>query len=211
MNYIRAMFCVLLVFSLLTCVGCKGNASKIAKALKQQVRNEAMENALERGINSITNSSTNSSSSKKTPASSNSVKSNSGKIAAVTGAGVAAATGAMANPSPKNEAAKVLVGYYKAIADRKMAEAYNTLSYEMQNQLGTYESFSSSYGTTVSNDVSNISVVYEALNEIRFAYRLTSKDNINGRMSVQVFSGEATLSKIDGRWLITDFMVRLAK
>ena len=109
-----------------------------------------------------------------------------------------------------NNAARVLVNYYENIATKNMRQAYDSLTWNMQNRLGTYENFSTDYDTTISNTVDNLSIDSQAQNKIILNYRLTSKDNINGRLVTQVFIGKATMTFENGRWLISDLKVKTA-
>lgn len=212
MKIFRIMLCVFIAFMGGVSAGCK--VSKVAKIVGREAKQEVAQEAVKQAANSV--SGTQSVNNNSTDTNKNRVggnwKSNAAKagVAAVSGAGVAAvANEAQANSQNVNQAKEVLVGYYLAIADRRMREAYNALSWEMQNQLGTFETFSRGYDTTLSNDVSNIKVISENDNAVILSYQLTSKDNINGQIIAQVFLGEATLSKIDGRWLISNFNVKV--
>lgn len=44
---------------------------------------------------------------------------------------------------------------------------------------------------------------------VRLSYQLTSKDNIKGTLKTQVFLGKADMTKSDGKWLISNFDVRV--
>lgn len=102
-----------------------------------------------------------------------------------------------------------LSSYYQSISDRRMRDAYSTLSSDMQNQMGSFESFSQGYQTTLSNSVSNIQVVSAAPGKVVLTYTLMSRDRMaNKRVKVQTFSGQATLSSASGRWHIVDMNVK---
>ena len=103
------------------------------------------------------------------------------------------------DPSPAKAA---LSSYYQSISDRRMRDAYSTLSSDMQNQMGSFESFSQGYQTTLSNSVSNIQVVSAAPGKVVLTYTL------NKRVKVQTFSGQATLSSASGSWHIVDMNVK---
>lgn len=117
------------------------------------------------------------------------------------------------NSAPNNDAnnaARVLVSYYENIAAKNMRQAYDSLTWNMQNRLGTYENFSTDYDTTLSNTVDNLSIDSQAPNKIIFNYRLTSRDNINGRIVTQIFVGKATMTFENGRCRISDLKVKTA-
>ena len=213
MKMFRIILCVFIALMGIASAGCKVNLSKVAKIVGREAKQEVAQEAVTQAAKSFsgTQSANNSPDMNKNRVGGN-WKSNAAKagVAAVAGAGVAAvANEAQAYSQNVNQAKDVLVGYYLAIPDRRMREAYNALSWEMQNQLGTFETFSRGYDTTLSNDVSNIKVLSENDNAVILSYQLTSKDNINGQIKTQAFLGEATLSKIDGKWLISNFNVKL--
>ena len=213
MKTFRIILCVFIAFMGGVSAGCKGNWSNVAKIVSREVKQEVAQEAVKQAANSFSGTQ---SANKNLDTNKNRVganwKSNAAKagVAAVAGAGVAAvANEVQAYSQNVNQAKGVLVDYYLAIADRRMRDAYNALSWEMQNQLGTFETFSRGYDTTLSNDVSNIKVLSENDNAVILSYQLTSKDNINGQIKTQVFLGEATLSKTDGRWIISNFNVKV--
>lgn len=214
---LRIGVCLLAVILLLANMGCGGGVAKVTPkvapkvfgALKQEARDALVQQGLEYAAGAVTGG--NSVGKKDNYNSPSGTKS---KAAAVVGgaAAVAGATAGVVNAQKGGktlEAGNVLISYYQAIAAGRMSEAYNSLSWEMQNQLGTYESFSQGYTSTVSNDVTDIRGIAEGDDYVVLSYELHSVDNINGRLVRQTFLGEATLALLKGHWLITDFNVRV--
>ena len=215
MKFFRVILCLALFIFSCSLLGCRGgNASKVFTFMKREAKQEIVQQAAEYAYKEAAG---NNSSIKSPPKSEspNTTRPASGMKSTVAKAGVAALAGAAVANEAKaysqnvSQARKVLVGYYMAIADRRMREAYNSLTWEVQNQLGTFENYSNGYGTTVSNEVTNIEVLSEGDNNVRLSYQLTSKDNINGTIKVQMFLGKADLIKSDGRWLISNFDVKV--
>ena len=204
---------LIMTFSMSGCRG--GNASKIFNVFKREAKQEVAEQVVNYAVREATGTSSPKSSTKSSTSNGYNSKPGGSTKANIAKAGVAAVAGtAVANEVSAysqnvNQAKDVLVGYYTAIADKRMREAYNSLTWEMQNQLGTFENYSRGYDTTVSNNVSNVEVISENSNEIRLSYQLNSIDNINGKILKQTFLGKVTLTKMDGKWLISGFDVKV--
>ena len=210
MKFLRPAACILAVMLVFPLTGCKV-VSKIFNAAKKEVAQEVVEEGVKHAAGAAVGDNQAKSSRSATPSAgkSNLAKAGGAMVAGSAAAGVAAASEAANSNQGTKEAVNTLVGYYHNIAAGKMSAAYNSLTWEMQNQLGTYESFSQSYNTTVSNDVSNIKIISETPSQVVLSYQLNSQDKINGRISNQVFLGKATLSKSEGRWLIGEFEVKV--
>ena len=212
MNLLRPTACLLAVMLVFSLSGCK-LPSGLVKAVKKEVAGEVVEQGIRAAAGAVTGSKQGASSGSAVPSAGRGSGLARAGGAMVAGGAVAAGTAAISEASGQNrstqEAVNTLVGYYQNLAAGRTSAAYNTLTWEMQNQLGTYESFSQGYTTTVSNEVSNIRIVSETPAQVVVSYQLDSKDKINGRISQQSFSGRATLLQSDGRWLIGEFDVTL--
>ena len=109
----------------------------------------------------------------------------------------------------QDNAAKALANYYQAITDKNMRFAYDTLSWDMKNIMGTFDNFSKGYGTTISSTAENITLVSENNDQKIFKYQLVSKDKAGGnKVIVQIFEGVATMKIEDGNWHIVDMNVK---
>lgn len=106
-------------------------------------------------------------------------------------------------------AQSALKNYYKFITEKKFHEAYNSLTWEMQNQLGTYESFSNDYDDTISSTANNVRIISSGNTEVVLHYELIARDKFNqNRVKVQIFSGVATLKVEDNVWRIDNMRVK---
>ena len=120
--------------------------------------------------------------------------------------------GRLQNNADGNEqdAANALNRYYQSISHRNMQTAYNILSDDMQSHMGSLENFQSGYQTTLSNRISDVSVVSSDPGRVVLSYTLTSRDRANGGIKVQTFDGMATMSNQTGSWHIVDLSVKKA-
>lgn len=218
MKFFRIMLCFLLMFASFSVLGCRvdgRSASKILGLVKKEAKQEVAQQAVEYAVREATGSKSPKPSTKAGTPNVPTAKPGGTSKATLATAGVTALAGAAvaneasASNSNVNQAKDVLVGYYHAIADKRMRDAYSSLTWDVQNQLGTFETYSQSYNTTLSNDVTNIEVLSESDSSIKLSYQLTSKDKVNGKLLTQVFVGKADLIKSDGRWLINGFDVKV--
>ena len=87
-----------------------------------------------------------------------------------------------------------LKNYYKYITERKFRAAYDSLTWDMQNQMGTYESFSNDYDETISSMAKNVKIISSNDTEVILQYDLIARDKFKqNRVKVQTFSGVATM------------------
>lgn len=106
------------------------------------------------------------------------------------------------------DAAQVLGRYYAAISNHDMRAAYNLLSAEMQNGMGSIDVYASGYKTTISDDISDVTVTSDSGDQIAFAYTLTARDKVNNGIKVQTFACTALLSKKTGSWHIINMSAK---
>lgn len=110
-------------------------------------------------------------------------------------------------------AKKALIMYYSCLAGDNFGEksdAYNLLSDDMKNHMGSLDNFVASYRSTRNNDVTNIQIVSSEPNRVVLGYSLKSTDSVNNNsgLKVQYFKGTMTLSKETGNWRIVDLSVQ---
>ncbi len=208
-SFLKLLLFALLIIIVISCTGCNG------KAIGKFIKNEAKQQVAESVIEHVTNDkATSRTPDNKTHSSGSVGPRNSSIKSTATKTGAVAATLSMLDNEAKAENSEMdnvkstLIGYYSAIASHQMRQAYETLSPNMQNQLGTYESFSAGYDTTINNEVTNIYVSDISETRKNISYQLTSTDRINQKNIKQIFIGEAILEKQNGKWLITDMMVK---
>ena len=116
---------------------------------------------------------------------------------------------AQAGNQDANAAAQTLNTYYQDITGGKMDAAYGLLSVDMQRHMGTLDQFRQGYQTTISHQLSDVSVVSTQGTQVTITYTLTARDRTQGkRVKVQTFRCEATLSKATGNWHIVDMSAK---
>ena len=102
-----------------------------------------------------------------------------------------------------------LKNYYKYITERKFRAAYDSLTWDMQNQMGTYESFSNDYDETISSMAKNVKIISSNDTEVILQYDLIARDKFKqNRVKVQTFSGVATLRLNNDIWQIDNMKVK---
>lgn len=107
--------------------------------------------------------------------------------------------------SAEDEARQAFVEYHRAITNKDYNSAYATLTTEQKQRVGNFNSYSAGYTDTLSSEVSNLSTVSVSDDAVTFNYRLTARDKTSDkRVKVQIFDGQVTLVKIDGRWYISN-------
>ena len=118
-----------------------------------------------------------------------------------------------ANDNDVEGAKKALIMYYSCLAGDNFGEksdAYNLLSDDMKNHMGSLDTFVASYRNTRNNDVTNIQVISSEPNRVVLGYNLKSTDSVNNNsgLKTQYFKGTMTLSKETGNWRIVDLSVQ---
>ena len=113
------------------------------------------------------------------------------------------------NDADANAAAQALNDYYQGITHNNGRNSYNILSADMQQHMGTYDQFISGYQTTLSHNLSDLTLVSQEGTQVTISYTLTARDRTNtSRVKVQTFHCEATLSKATGSWHIVNMSAK---
>ena len=111
--------------------------------------------------------------------------------------------------STDNPAQLALKNYYKYITEKKFREAYDTLTWDMQNHMGTYEDFSNDHDETISSVAQNVMILSSNDTETILQYDLIARDKFKrDRVKVQNFSGVATLKLENDIWKIDSMKVK---
>ena len=108
-------------------------------------------------------------------------------------------------PSAAEEARQTFINYHRAITNGNYRIAYDTLAAEQQQRVGNFDDYAAGYANTLSSEVDDLLTVKESDDSVTLNYRLTARDKTpDGKVKVQLFDGQATLVKVDGRWLIVN-------
>ena len=100
------------------------------------------------------------------------------------------------------ESTKALQNYYRYLTNKDFANAYSFLSNEQRANLGTYDQWRNGYNTTISTTLLSANAISTTPDTVIYAYRLESKDLINGRIKHQTFAGNVTMIKVNNNWII---------
>lgn len=102
--------------------------------------------------------------------------------------------------SAQRGAIQTLLDFHENITKKSFRQAYDCMSYDLQNQI-SYEGWTPGFNTTVSSVPSNIKIVSESENRIVLTYDLTAIDNPGGQ---QTFAGTVVIIKTSEGWKIDD-------
>lgn len=102
-----------------------------------------------------------------------------------------------------DEARTTFIEYHQAITDRDYSRAYSMLASEQKQHVGDFNSYAAGYSNTLESAITDISAVSASDESVTFNYQLTARDSIAGdKVKIQIFEGQVTLVKLDGRWYI---------
>ncbi len=103
-----------------------------------------------------------------------------------------------------NEAKAALLAYHQAISNQEIVKAFNLMTTDRQVLLGGLDSMRRGYSTTISSTIVDAKPSYVDPNKVIFQYKLNAKDALDGRIKLQTFTGEVTMVKVNGQWLLDD-------
>lgn len=106
--------------------------------------------------------------------------------------------------SNRTSAQDVFKKFHRAITRKQYRDAYNFYSSDMQNAVGSYESWARGYMTTVSSMPEQISVIEQTDDMTKLSFILKAVDKKNGQMITRRFKGIVTLVQSDDGWKIDE-------
>ncbi len=106
--------------------------------------------------------------------------------------------------SNRTSAQDVFKKFHRAITRKQYRDAYNFYSSDMQNAVGSYESWARGYMTTVSSMPEQISVIEQTDDMTKLSFILKAVDKKNGKMITRRFKGIVTLVQSDDGWKIDE-------
>lgn len=103
-----------------------------------------------------------------------------------------------------NDATRAFLAYHDALSNHKFDKAYDMLTSERQNGMGTPSNMADGYRNTLESNVTDISCNHIDDNEAVFDYRLKARDRVNNspRVLVQYFKGQVHMFKNNGKWRV---------
>lgn len=106
--------------------------------------------------------------------------------------------------SNRTSAQDVFKKFHRAITRKQYRDAYNFYSSDMQNAVGSYESWARGYMTTVSSMPEQVSVIEQTDDMTKLSFILKAVDKKNGKMITRRFKGIVTLVQSDDGWKIDE-------
>lgn len=106
--------------------------------------------------------------------------------------------------SNRMSAQDVFKKFHRAITRKQYRDAYNFYSSDMQNAVGSYESWARGYMTTVSSMPEQVSVIEQTDDMTKLSFILKAVDKKNGKMITRRFKGIVTLVQSDDEWKIDE-------
>lgn len=106
--------------------------------------------------------------------------------------------------SNRTSAQDVFKKFHRAITRKQYRDAYNFYSSDMQNAVGSYESWARGYMTTVSSMPEQVSVIEQTDDMTKLSFILKAVDKKNGKMITRRFKGIVTLVQSGDGWKIDE-------
>lgn len=106
--------------------------------------------------------------------------------------------------SNRTSAQDVFKKFHRAITRKQYRDAYNFYSSDMQNAVGSYESWARGYMTTVSSMPEQVFVIEQTDDMTKLSFILKAVDKKNGKMITRRFKGIVTLVQSDDGWKIDE-------
>ena len=100
------------------------------------------------------------------------------------------------------EARNAFLNFHKAITDKRLGDAYNTLTPNYQKFMRSYDNFARGYATTLRSDIVDLNTIQEDSSSASYTYKLKAVDREGSGTKTQYFSGKVKLIKINGSWRI---------
>ena len=100
------------------------------------------------------------------------------------------------------EARNTFIRFHQAITDKRLGDAYFTLSPNYRKIMRSYDNFARGYITTLRSDIVELNTLHEDSSSASYSYKLKAVDREGSGTKTQYFSGKVKLIKINGNWLI---------
>lgn len=104
--------------------------------------------------------------------------------------------------SPTN----VFLAFHRMITNRNYRGAYNCLSPDMKDYVGSCDAWASGYRTTVASIPQNVNVIEQTENVTKLSFLLLAVDRVGSSQQERYFRGTCTMIFYDGRWKIDEVL-----
>ena len=104
--------------------------------------------------------------------------------------------------SPTN----VFLAFHRMITNRNYRGAYNCLSPDMKDYVGSCDAWASGYRTTVASIPQNVNVIEQTENVAKLSFLLLAVDRVGSSQQERYFRGTCTMIFYDGSWKIDEVL-----
>ena len=104
--------------------------------------------------------------------------------------------------SPTN----VFLAFHRMITNRNYRGAYNCLSPDMKDYVGSCDVWASGYRTTVASIPQNVNVIEQTENVAKLSFLLLAVDRVGSSQQERYFRGTCTMIFYDGGWKIDEVL-----
>ena len=104
--------------------------------------------------------------------------------------------------SPTN----VFLAFHRMITNRNYRGAYNCLSPDMKDYVGSCDAWASGYRTTVASIPQNVNVIKQTENVAKLSFFLLAVDRVGSSQQERYFRGTCTMIFYDGGWKIDEVL-----
>lgn len=104
--------------------------------------------------------------------------------------------------SPTN----VFLAFHRMITNRNYRGAYNCLSPDMKDYVGSCDAWASGYRTTVASVPQKVNVIEQSANVAKLSFLLLAVDRVGSSQQERYFSGTCTMIFYDGGWKIDEVL-----
>ena len=101
---------------------------------------------------------------------------------------------------------KVFLAFHRMITNRNYRGAYNCLSPDMKDYVGSYDAWASGYRTTVASIPQNVNVIEQTENVAKLSFLLLAVDRVSSSQQERYFRGTCTMIFYDGSWKIDEVL-----
>lgn len=104
--------------------------------------------------------------------------------------------------SPTN----IFLAFHRMITNRNYRGAYNCLSPDMKDYVGSCDAWSSGYRTTVASIPQNVNMIEQTENVAKLSFLLLAVDRVGSSQQERYFRGTCTMIFYDGGWKIDEVL-----
>lgn len=101
---------------------------------------------------------------------------------------------------------KVFLAFHRMITNRNYRGAYNCLSPDMKDYVGSCDVWASGYRTTVASIPQNVNVIEQTENVAKLSFLLLAVDRVGSSQQKRYFRGTCTMIFYDGSWKIDEVL-----